>query len=258
MTQRRCGTCRYFEEGGLAGSGWCRHPQRRDLQQMVFVRRGELACRTGWDGDLWEPRDTEQRPVLAVVSGSWARHSDGSSTAHDPPPSAALEDELPPFSPPRTAIPSLDHLPSVDERLDREGQSGETEPFPSVAVSETWSEPSSATRSDEVLPEDVPPDAPALLASLPRLCRTCRDFRPLGDGRMGWCNNSFAFPERTMVHAETLACAGTIGSWWLPSDEWWLRQADISHHGQPTPHVDAFLRQLLRERQQERRRRASS
>ncbi|MCS7051629.1 MAG: hypothetical protein NZL87_08455 [Thermomicrobium sp.] len=75
---------------------------------------------------------------------------------------------------------------------------------------------------------------------------------------MGWCNNSFAFPERTMVHAETLACAGTIGSWWLPSDEWWLRQADISHHGQPTPHVDAFLRQLLRERQQERRRRASS
>lgn len=57
MTQRKCGTCRYFEEGGIAASGWCRHPDRQELQHMVLVRKTELACRDGWDHDLWEPKE---------------------------------------------------------------------------------------------------------------------------------------------------------------------------------------------------------
>ncbi|MFW6075939.1 MAG: hypothetical protein ACOC9Y_10110 [Chloroflexota bacterium] len=57
MTQRKCGTCKYFEEGGIAASGWCRHPERQELQHMVLVRKTELACRDGWDHDLWEPKD---------------------------------------------------------------------------------------------------------------------------------------------------------------------------------------------------------
>ncbi|MCM8745633.1 hypothetical protein NET03_03720 [Thermomicrobium sp. CFH 73360] len=257
MTHRRCGTCRYFEEGGLAGSGWCRHPQRRDLQHMVFVRRGELACRTGWDQDLWEPRDTEERPPLSVITGSWHHHTEVPEplfSSAEPPPSVR---ERP------SPSEGVGDLPRITLPLTqgaqvglRNGQSGETQPLPLVP------DPAEPTESIDAIEgssaADVPPDAQAVLAALPRICRTCRDFRPTGDGRTGWCGNSYAFPERTLVDANKLTCAGTLGSWWLPSDEWWLQQADISHHGQPTPHVDEFLRQLLTERLQERRRRASS
>ncbi len=257
MTQRRCGTCRYFEEGGLAGSGWCHHPQRRDLQHMVYVRRGELACRTGWDQDLWEPRATEERPALSVITGSWHHHTDTpelpSSSAELPPSPPA--DRL--FSSLRTgdAPPITPDLHQTGGLGSRKEQSGETQPLPLV----DQAEPNESMDFTEEPPAgDVPPDAQAVLDALPRICRTCRDFRPTGDGRTGWCANSYAFPQRTLVRADQLACYGTLGSWWLPSDDWWLQQADISHHGQPTPHVDEFLRQLLTERQQERRRRASS
>lgn len=54
MVKRKCGTCLHFKDGGIAGSGWCQHPARRDLQHMVFVRKSELACRNGWDQDLWQ------------------------------------------------------------------------------------------------------------------------------------------------------------------------------------------------------------
>jgi hypothetical protein len=141
------------------------------------------------------------------------------------------------------------------------GQSGETEPFPLFSEDPAARAPAHGSEFEELsfesVVDDVPPDAQEILAALPRLCRTCRDFRPTGDGRTGWCANPYAFPERQQVQADSLACASTLGSWWLPSDDWWLQRADISHHGQPTPHVDEFLRQLLSERQS-RRRRASS
>jgi hypothetical protein len=54
MVKRKCGTCRYFDDRQIAGSGWCQHPNRRELQHMVLVRKTELACRNGWDQDLWE------------------------------------------------------------------------------------------------------------------------------------------------------------------------------------------------------------
>ncbi|MCX2726505.1 hypothetical protein OO015_03230 [Thermomicrobium sp. 4228-Ro] len=257
MTQRRCGTCRYFEEGGLAGSGWCRHPKRQGLQHMVFVRRGELACRTGWDEDLWEPREHLDRTEAASVAGSWAWHSDRRSTED-------LDTAFEPPVPPRWhATEPFDERPAAEPALDhaRTGRSGETEPFPLLSehtgdmaapLDRVEEEPTTEPTLD-----DVSPDAQEILAALPRICRTCRDFRPSGDGRTGWCANPYAFPERRQVIADTLACASTLGSWWLPSDDWWLQHADISHHGQPTPHVDEFLRQLLSERL-ERRRRASS
>jgi len=258
MTQRRCGTCRYFEEGGLAGSGWCRHPKRQGLQHMVFVRRGELACRTGWDEDLWEPREHAERTSTPTLAGSWAWHSDRPSTED-----IATTFESP--VPPRVQMGDDTYEPSAREPvLGRavNGRSGETEPFPLVDEYNTAAPVAPASQVEEELVaeppvDDVPPDAQEILAALPRICRTCRDFRPAGDGRTGWCANPYAFPERRQVSADTLACASTLGSWWLPSDDWWLQQADISHHGQPTPHVDEFLRQLLSERQL-RRRRASS
>jgi hypothetical protein len=76
-------------------------------------------------------------------------------------------------------------------------------------------------------------------------CGTCRDFRPAEGGERGWCNNQYAFDHRRMVRRGDLACRSTIGDWWIPSDDWWLQQADYSHHGRPTPIVDDLLRQLL-------------
>ncbi len=54
MSKRKCGSCRFFQEAGLAGSGWCHHPLRRTSSDtMIMVRRNELACRNGWSEDLW-------------------------------------------------------------------------------------------------------------------------------------------------------------------------------------------------------------
>jgi hypothetical protein len=63
MVKRKCGTCKYFQDQGLASSGWCRHPERCDIQDMVLVRKAELACRNGWDRDLWEPAAASDAPA---------------------------------------------------------------------------------------------------------------------------------------------------------------------------------------------------
>ncbi len=350
MSQRRCGTCRYFEEGGLAGSGWCRHPQRRDLQHMVLVRRSELACRAGWDQDLWEPKDNEQDlPRLIPISGEdtlaverpavqpppvsepagagrgslspvSATGQDAGSSPREPTrmipagPSAGAraarlqsmagtqEAERRPSDFPlpggrdsatgtriataRSSDTPFDPWPSADSKRDaldpraaepagsavahetestwlaRHGwqQSGETEPFhlPEVSAPVEVEEVEDRYDADESSPgAAVSPRADGL-PSLPQCCRTCRDFRPVGDGSQGWCGNPYAFPERTRVSADDLACYSSLGSWWLPTDDWWLQQADISHHGMPTPHVDEYLRQLRAERERARRRRVGS
>ncbi|MCA9864668.1 MAG: hypothetical protein KC432_16655 [Thermomicrobiales bacterium] len=67
MAKQKCETCRFFQEAGLAGSGWCHHPQRKTSSGvMVMVRRNELACRNAWSASLWEPAsgaaDAEQEP----------------------------------------------------------------------------------------------------------------------------------------------------------------------------------------------------
>lgn len=83
-----------------------------------------------------------------------------------------------------------------------------------------------------------------LAAHLPRICRTCRDFRPAENGDRGWCANQWAFTHRRMVDAdERTPCDGVLGNWWLPVDEVWSEAADVSSHGQPTPLLDAWLPQ---------------
>jgi hypothetical protein len=75
----------------------------------------------------------------------------------------------------------------------------------------------------------------------PRMCRTCRDFRPAESGERGWCTNKRAFSHRRMVDADELPCETSIGAWWLPHDDLWLSTLDISAHSQPTPLFDAWI-----------------
>ncbi len=81
---------------------------------------------------------------------------------------------------------------------------------------------------------DIAPD-------LPRVCRTCRDFRPAEGGDRGWCTNTWAFDHRRMVDLNDQPCETSIGSWWLPADTTWQAAADVSSHGDPTPLVDRWL-----------------
>lgn len=87
-------------------------------------------------------------------------------------------------------------------------------------------------------PQDL---LPWVAPELPRVCRTCRDFRPTEGGERGWCTNPWAFHHRRMVDADELPCLTSIGCWWLPHDDIWLEKADVSAHGQPTPLVDQWL-----------------
>lgn len=94
---------------------------------------------------------------------------------------------------------------------------------------------------EDVGEPELPDLLPRVAPELPRMCRTCRDFRPTEGGERGWCTNPWAFSHRRMVDADELPCLTSIGCWWLPNDDVWLEQADISSHGQPTPLVDQWL-----------------
>jgi hypothetical protein len=74
---------------------------------------------------------------------------------------------------------------------------------------------------------------------LPRICRTCRDYRPSAEGGRGWCANAWAFTHRTLVREDDPApCDSSIGDWWVPVDDVWLVAADVSAHGRATPLLD--------------------
>jgi hypothetical protein len=88
-------------------------------------------------------------------------------------------------------------------------------------------------------------------ADLPRICRTCRDYRPSTEGQRGWCANSWAFTHRRLVLDDDPApCQSAIGDWWLPVDDVWLVAADVSSHGRTTP----LLERLTAKADQQRRR----
>lgn len=81
----------------------------------------------------------------------------------------------------------------------------------------------------------------AWMAGVPRVCMTCRDFRPAESGERGWCTNDWAFSHRTMVAADDRPCQTAIGSWWLPHESIWLEPVDMQGHGFPTPLIDTYL-----------------
>jgi hypothetical protein len=413
VVHRKCGTCRHFEEGGTAASGRCLHPLRRDLEQMVLVRKNELACRNGWDEDLWESREPEPSTHASAAQtssssmltddgdGEWPepidrvasitilpsrtvqqRSDNASTSATDQPggvpdepsedpvieqrsaiqvakrrrqealareraqiqavaplldeesrekpvasrsnatPGASAKQSLPePASangkaalrsvtmvpldeytqparrqavllPPnqaghapdnRSAQPIIHLQPETEEAATGPSPRPGTGTWATARNGQQWADPSTEPGGSHAIPRrspspepniprqpeiqepepavseqpaiDVhPPDRPLpeqLSCLVPR-CGTCRDFRPADGGERGWCNNHFAFDHRRMVQPDELACASTIGVWWVANDDWWLQRADISHHGCPTPAVDEHLGRTLANQTQAR------
>lgn len=70
----------------MPGNGWCTHPKRQHSSDVkILVRKGELACRNSWGGDLFHSKyDDEPRPE----SGADLPGESGPTT------SAPLEDEV--------------------------------------------------------------------------------------------------------------------------------------------------------------------
>jgi hypothetical protein len=141
---------------------------------------------------------------------------------------------------------------SAEAGSDEFGDEPVAEPFPNAPLGRVAPAPAG----------DAPPERPVIqllpvgsvAPGVPRICRTCRDFRPGEAGERGWCANQWAFTTRQMVHPDDPApCETSVGSWWLPTDELCLADADVSTHGQPTPHLDRWLPHH-RERVAERKR----
>jgi hypothetical protein len=108
-------------------------------------------------------------------------------------------------------------------------------------------ETDSSLLHDEVVGREALPDW--YRSDLPRICRTCRDFRPSADGQRGWCANSWAFTHRRLVVEDDPApCRSAIGDWWLAVDDVWLVAADVSSHGRATPLLDRLTAKAARER----------
>jgi hypothetical protein len=160
-------------------------------------------------------------------------------------PSAATE---------RTAV--LDHVTS--DQLSTELERG-------------WSSTSVKMSEATVCPAEIELEAPAVVplsearpaparvnelpawfrSDLPRVCRSCRDYRPAADGQRGWCANNWAFTHSRLVHGDEGApCQSAIGDWWVPADDVWLVAADVSSHGRATPLLDQFV---AREKPRQRR-----
>src|SRR3712207_4276260 len=56
MTERHCGTCRFFAPAPLAGMGQCRCPSFAPPTDQHLVAAHDLACRRP-GGDSWQPRE---------------------------------------------------------------------------------------------------------------------------------------------------------------------------------------------------------
>jgi hypothetical protein len=162
----------------------------------------------------------------------------------------AIVDRLPGGEAPPLAIEAESVAAPLDDAPRFGFRPGRTLPAPSNHAAEP--EPEAADDWDVAVEPAATIDAlealedievgPGLAPGLPRVCRTCRDFRPSESGGRGWCANRWAFTHRRMVDAQDAApCSTSFGTWWLPVDEVWSTAYDISGHGQATPLLDAWL-----------------
>lgn len=154
-----------------------------------------------------------------------ADHDEIGSDHHDSDP-AAVDPENE-----RVANDSAPVTASSIERTERLETAGE--------VSGDLLTTSSSEDADQSTPDSR--HAEDQFSGVPRVCMTCRDFRPAESGERGWCTNDWAFSHRTMVEADSRPCQSTIGSWWLPHEILWLGGIDVQRHGHPTPLIDTYL-----------------
>lgn len=70
VTNRKCGTCRFYEAGTQQTHGWCRNPAYPRRDDVALLRLDELGCRSGWGKDFWEARRAEHSSTGVSVQPS--------------------------------------------------------------------------------------------------------------------------------------------------------------------------------------------
>lgn len=91
VTNRQCGTCRFFQVGGSTSQGRCRNPAYPRRDELALLRASELGCREGWGRDFWAPanaeavhRADEQPPASPRVAISALASESAPAEAHSP------------------------------------------------------------------------------------------------------------------------------------------------------------------------------
>ena len=238
-----------YEDGTADDVDWALTDDERSapVQEPEFdelAARGAAEPAEGWPEQAPWAQDEpafeewiEQRPKRRSWLGSLLhRHHEQAPAepadpllAWEPDEGAGESDELEPWNQPREAVAAEGGAPTAS---------------PAERVGEPMLPPLPYDTDDDELGEDYlltegrygePDEEDQATARLPRVCATCRYFRPDGT-----CGNSFAFTFRRRVNEDYLSCASSIGSWWLPSDRYWESVVDFAHHGQPTPLLDRF------------------
>lgn len=205
---------------------------------------------THWDDDQ-QPAAREDDRLIAR-SRPVERRDNRAAEFADPPPQDP-------------AWPTLDleresGMESLRDRLfsrpddQRHTDAAQRQPAPDIAPDDLLDDPADGWYEPEPVPDfDVRrliADTPALLdmtieisPEVSRQCSTCRSYRKSERGERGWCTNTWAFTHRQMVNATDLACASTIGCWWLPADEEaWLD--DTEPERVRTPRIDRLIAHL--------------
>jgi hypothetical protein len=191
---------------------------------------GENAVRSA-KAESWSNGSVETEPIGANPAFPTAGEATGGEGSEGPP-TAAVEPS------PDVTLPDWWAPATQDERIEMEATG-----TPESRGAD------SANRRIEIAEREAYPDW--YRSDLPRICRTCRDYRPAADGQRGWCANSWAFTHRRLVLEDDPApCQSAIGDWWLPVDDVWLVAADVSSHGRATPLLD----RLTAKADQQRRR----
>jgi hypothetical protein len=200
----------------------------------------------------YQPREAhvdDEIPVRSPESGSWSNSFNEAETVEAPaalPIAADASGQQEPEGLP--LIPAELNLEQIFAELRRSPAGGgrtDVEEPESQATEDAYSAIDRAVRAE---PETFPD---WYRSDLPRICRTCRDFRPSPDAQRGWCANAWAFTHRRLVLEDDPApCQSAIGDWWLPVDDVWLVAADVSSHGRATPLLD----RLTAKSEQQRRR----
>ena len=136
------------------------------------------------------------------------------------------------------------------------GSTSAIETFVSVDNSLSWFFETTPAESEEAFKETPAPELQLtelhrfsseplpvwFRTELPRMCRTCRDYRPTADGRRGWCANAWAFTHARLVNEDDVTpCDSAFGDWWAAVDDVWLVAADVSNHSRPTPLLDRMV-----------------
>jgi hypothetical protein len=211
---RKCGTCRFYQPSPIEGAGWCRNLLRVGKDDLVLVRRWELACRNGWGKDDWQPAGAGKNPHHPVHASPQYR----ASTLEPKFQSTVRPEEIPSWPNPRPTPQGV-----FTEKLVGGQQRGDL----SLSLSR-----------DELLPDcDTEPTKSlqdldqlrrkwrqAAIAEYPgKRCANCAFFVSTAPGK-GMCRNRFAFERDTAVNPADLACLSTLGHWWQPRSNLLLGQ----------------------------------